>query len=132
MERDLTRPRGVSLVELVVTLFVIGIMLILLLNLFPTSMATVKQGERYLQAETLAQSILEQQRARPYKELEVGIYLLDPVRYEGSDLTPTLEVFVIDDVPPEDLLGLRVTVTWQVRKIKRQIQQEVWVADVRQ
>ncbi|MBI3927774.1 MAG: hypothetical protein HY319_19695 [Armatimonadetes bacterium] len=123
--------RGLSLLEIICSLFVLGLGLVLLANLFPTSALAVRRSENLLQAHQLADAILAEYAARPFQELEIGPPVtLDVVEREGVRLKPRVEVFSPEDSEPEHLLGIRVTVSWSEGGSPRRVVQELWLADV--
>jgi prepilin-type N-terminal cleavage/methylation domain-containing protein len=120
--------RGVTLIESILALSLLSVLLIVLLNLFPSSMRAVRQAEERQAAHALASSLLEQQAALPFASLTPGPprdlppQTIDKVRFES-----TLEVFRVPDSEEKFLRGLRVVVLWGDQRV----QQEVWVTSVR-
>lgn len=113
--------RAFTLVENLLAFTLISLVLILLLNLFPSSMATVRKSEQRYQALTLADSLIEQQASRPFSKLVVG-NVLDEDRQEYHLHTEIMAL------PGEDqawLKNVRVTVSWKYREQPRQVMREM-------
>ncbi len=113
--------RGLSLLETVVATFLFLLVVVLVMNLFPSSLFSLQQAELKQRAERLCQSRLNEQRVRKFSSL-VSTAL--PVE---ECFTPVLEVL---PHPGTNLKILRVTVTWQERNQTRKVSREVWVTDV--
>ena len=108
------------------SLALLGLVLVFLLNLFPTSMSTVRISEQRFRAGTLASNALEQQTALAFGPLPAsGTYLpaqtIDQVHYELY-----LEILPCGAEDPQYLRILRCTVTWSFRGQKRSVVREVW------
>jgi len=113
--------RGFSLIENLMAFTLIALVLILLLNLFPSSVATVRKSEQRYEALTLAGNLLEQQAARPFSKLVVGTVEESEV---GAFKVRT-EVRKVDGENEAWLKSIRVTVNWtyqeQVREVTREL-----------
>ncbi len=105
--------KGVSLLELVLSIFILGLVVIFLFNLYPTSILAVRQAEQQLLANTLARSLIAERQARSYDALVVGDHQqLAPITREGVVFHPVLEVYPIAGKDPNLVKRLRVTLTW--------------------
>ena len=120
--------RGFSLAETAVSLAVVSLILLFVLNLFPSALVAQKGAEERLQANSLARSLLEQQLDTPFAQLPVGLHrTLDPVEKDGVTYAMRLEV---EDSPQADdkfLRVLRLVVRWQARGRQHQIQRQLFV-----
>lgn len=126
------RRRGISLLEVVFSLFLVALVILVLTNLFPTSALAVRRAENRVQADLLAEAITAEQASRPFEELVVSPERdLGPAQREGVRLLPSLEVFQPPESQPEHLRGLRVTVRWTERGAVRSVVHELWVTRVR-
>lgn len=124
---------GLTLVETILALSLLSVLLILLLNLFPTSLRAVRQSEQRLLATGLARSLLEEQTARPFASLTPGPLPALPERtLEKTSFQPALEIFQPPDSDPRYLRGIRATVSWLEGGRDNEVVQEVWVSSVRQ
>ena len=125
--------RGLSLLETVVAAFLFMLVVILVLNLFPSSLLALTQAELKARAARLAQSRLNEVRLRPFESLQVQgprEELLGE-EYQGARLRAFLDVRRDPDSDPDRLKVLRVTVQWDERGRKRESVREVWVTRVR-
>lgn len=105
---------------------------LLLANLFPTSVIALRAAESRNRATLIADGILTKQMALPYSDLIPGPPVTLPeVKDSGTTYTPTLEVFTISGRNPDYLKGLRVVVAWTDREKNQEVRQEVWVPNAR-
>ena len=118
--------RGFSLVELLMSFALLGLVIVLLLNLFPSSIAAVRLGEQRYRAQTMASSLLEQKMSVPFSQLLVGTRVTLPVQqFEGVDYQSRLEVDKVTGSDPAVLRSVRVSVEWTVRGMTRREVREV-------
>lgn len=120
--------RGFALIEAVFAFALVGFMLVVTLNLLPSSVVAVRKGEERLQAENLARSFLEQARGASFGSLAPGTTDLE------SPLPQFIvqqEVYPVDGADPDQLLGVRITVSWTARGRPQELVREVWVSRVR-
>lgn len=118
--------RAFTLAETAVSLGIISLVLIFVLNLFPSALVAQKGAEERLQAGSLARSILEQQLDVPFQQLPVGLRRdLDPVTLEGVLYQIRFEVDQDATANPKFLRVLRVVIRWQTRGQQRKIQREL-------
>jgi len=120
--------RGISLAELILCFFLLGLVVVLIFNLYPTSVASVRYSGQRLQANALAESLLQQQLARPFSQLVPGPpQALPGVDGQGTRFQPTLEIFPADRpaTKPGLLMGLRVRVSWVDRQVPHEVVREV-------
>ncbi len=114
--------------ELILSFFLLGLVVVLIFNLYPTSVASVRYSGQRLQANALAESLLQQQLAIPFSQLVPGPpRALPAVDGQGTRFQPTLEIFPADRpaTKPGLLLGLRVRVTWVDRQVPHEVVREV-------
>lgn len=113
--------RGLSLLETVVATFLFLLVVMLVVNLFPSSLFSLQQAELKQRAERLAQSRLNEVRVKKFSSLT-------PTALAPEDeFTSRLDVL---PYPGSNLKILRVTVEWTERNEKRHVEREVWVTDV--
>lgn len=120
--------RAFSLLETVFAIALVGFILILVVNLVPSSVLAVRRGEEQLQAENLARSVLEEARAAPFSALAVGT---STPPSPDPNFTLSREVFAVPNASVDRTLGVRVTVGWSRSGRPQQIVREVWVSSVR-
>ena len=122
--------RGVSLVEMLVTLAVLVLVLLALFTLIPASLLLVKRAELRMRASALAQTILEQQSARPYTQIALGPAQLNAVVSDKVEFSPRLEVNPVGTRPPECAKELVVTLTWSYHDRPDQLRARLTVCNV--
>ena len=113
--------RGFSLAENLLAFSLISFVLILILNLFPSSMATVRRSEQRHQALTLADNILERQAARPFSKLLVGTV----EESQQGDYKVHLEILAVPDEDQSWLKRARVTVSWAYQGQPKEVIREL-------
>lgn len=116
--------------ETVISIFLVSMLMILLLNLYPGSVLAVRQAEQIQRADRLAQSLLADGLARPFGSLVVGtVEPMSAVVASGISFNRQLEVVAVDgDV--NLIKGLRATVSWDDRGRQRRVVHEVWVPKI--
>ncbi|MCW5867666.1 MAG: hypothetical protein KIS61_10415 [Candidatus Eremiobacteraeota bacterium] len=117
------KRRAFTLVENLLAFTLISLVLILLLNLFPSSMATVRKSEQRYKALTLAGNRLEEQTAMPFSKLVLDSSEHHPV----DDYQVQTEVLAIDGEDKAWLKLIRVTVSWKYRDQSRKVVRETRV-----
>lgn len=123
---------GISLVETIFALGLVALVVILVVDLYPSAMATLRQAERQSVATNLASSVLDQEMALPFTQLTVGSQTLPAQVTDGITYTPRVEIFnyqpaVTPAVDSNRLIGVRVIVDWEYRKVHRTLVREALV-----
>jgi len=134
--------RGFSIIETIFAASILSIVIMVLFNLYPSSLLAVKRAEHRLEATTLVQSILEEKRAGPFTALTA----LSPETYynitpppageDGVQLKPKFKVFLVPNTesawPPKRIVGLQVVVEWrETKKRQEKLVGELWICDVK-
>jgi uncharacterized protein (TIGR02598 family) len=117
------KRRGLSVLEVIISLTILGLVVIFLLNLLPSSLALVYQAETRQKASRLARTILDQHAALPFTQLVVG----SSVTFAYDPFGGTFTVNNITNSDPTYLLDLQVEVQWRDGPILRSITQDLWV-----
>lgn len=130
MRRRSGSRRGVSVVETIFALSMITLMIILLMNLHPGILLGVRYSEQTLQAQEIAQSIIEEQLHRPFGSLQTGSRELPVVNLEGMVYRPILTIMEDPESGSTYLKGIRVKVTWNFRSQEKSLTREIWRTDV--
>lgn len=118
--------RGFGLTETVLSFALIGLLLVFVLNLFPSALAAQRNADERLQAATVARSALEQQLDLPFNQLPVGLRRdLEPVTIGAIQYKIRLEVDQSPSADPNYLRVVRMMVRWQSRGMEREIQREL-------
>ena len=109
LETDMTARRGLSLMEVVVATSILAMVFMLVANLFPTSFMALRTSGQRMEAESLAASLLEDYRARPFSQLPVG---LDVRPQASGSYQPQVQVLAVAGEDPAYLVEVRVEVSW--------------------
>ncbi len=122
-----------TLMETVVSCFVLCLVMLALFNLFPSSMYALKRGECQILAEQEAQTWVEIYRAESFDSLTPGgAPITLPTRsVNGVVYNPVLSIFTPAGTRADLVKGLRVTVSWTFQSVTRNIQREVWVSKLK-
>jgi short subunit fatty acids transporter len=125
-----SRVRGVSATETIFSLFLLTILVVLVMNLFPATMLGVRRSEQKLQAEEIAQSVLAEQMARPFLELELGQRELPPVKLNNREYQVSLGISEHPDRPSDRLRRIEVTIAWVHRGRREKLVRSHWRTDI--
>lgn len=120
--------RGVSLLEIIFSLFLLGLIIVMVANLYPSTLGSVRYSGQRLEANALASSLIEKEMARPFTQLVAGPpQTLPVVPGKGAVYTPTVEIFAVNEpgVKPGLLIGIRARVDWVDHSIPHSIVREV-------
>lgn len=110
--------RAFTLAELIICFFVVAIVLVLLVNLYPMSYLTMRRGDHMLIADAMAQTALEEARAFPYASLRPGdTEPLEPVIRNGVIFGGKRTVAAVDGIDPDLCREIVVHVEW-VEKLR--------------
>ena len=121
------KVRGFSLAETMFALGLLGLVVVLILNIFPSSMATVRSAEQRSHAESVANSKLEEQVEVPFDQLPLGLDKdLGSQNFLQVDYHARLQVLKADG-DPRYLRAVRVNVDWTVRGLRRQVVRELLI-----
>lgn len=122
--------RGFTLLESIFSFVILSFVLMVLFSLYPSSAAGTRRAEQQMQADALAQSVLEDCRARPFAALTPGPATLPPVEVAGVSYARAVEVVALPPASPKRLLAVRVLVSWTDRSRKRSVRHELRMANV--
>ena len=113
--RRATFNRGVSLIEIMVSMTVLGLAMTLMIALIPATATNLSLAEVRTQAGALAQSELETLASKSLSGVTSGPR--PPVALEdGTELTPTVNL----TTEAQGTTRVRVTVKWKTRGIERE------------
>ena len=118
---------GLSLIEMVVSLALLGVMVIFLLNLLPASINTIRQAEMRSQASKLVRSKLEDYAATPFDQLTVGNTTLPDATVEGGSVQWSLSVYAIYNTDSNYIKGLQISASWVDQGVIHSLSQDLWV-----
>lgn len=123
-----------SLIETTVGGTLIALAVVVAISALPATTILTNRGRFRVHALELAQSALEQQRARPWSSLPAppAQVALPKLTLEGTGtvFSPVLSVTEVSGYDPQTLRRLTVTVTWEERSALQQVQHESMVARV--
>ncbi|MGE0487656.1 MAG: hypothetical protein AB7S38_00425 [Vulcanimicrobiota bacterium] len=122
--------RAFTLVETIFSALFISLVVLAIMNLYPAAMVAVKRSEGRIQANLLAQSVLERMRTENYDSLAPGPGpAFAAETHDGTTYTPTVTIFDPDTTPGSDFtMGLRVQVQWEVKGQQYAVTQETLVS----
>lgn len=129
----MSKLRGFTLVETIFSALVISLVILAIMNLYPSAMVAIKRSEGRIQANLVAQSVLERMRTVKFEDLSPGYVPpagppFDPVSLDGVTYTPTVEVYDPDPAVGHDFtMAIRARVGWEVRGQQYEVVQETWV-----
>lgn len=125
------RRLGMSLVETIFAFFLMTLVILAVINLFPSSLMANRRSELSLQANALADQALEKARASGFMSLTQGVRPAEVVKVDSVSYT---RIFQVSPVPGQDfnsLRSLKVRVRWTVAGHPQELVREVWVCNVR-
>ena len=119
------------MIEVLVGGGLLAIVVMAALNLLPSSTIALESSRQHLHADDLAFTRLEEARARAFGSLVPGRPEYFPKAvYDGIEYDSELQVFEVPNRNPDYLRGLRVTVSWETRGIKKRETRETWIANI--
>jgi prepilin-type N-terminal cleavage/methylation domain-containing protein len=121
---------GFSLIEVIMAVTILGLVIMFIFNLYPSSVLAIRHAEHRLRAVNLAQSILEEKRSGPFSALAAATDLKDVTGDDGVIYHPVYEPFIVLGADPNRLRGIRVTVTWTAQEKQYAISQEAYVCNI--
>ncbi len=107
--------RGVTLAESILAIFLMSLIVLLIFNLYPTAMMSLRGSGQNLQANDVANSVLDEYQEKRFNTLVVGAPIQLPNRPgRGTEYTPVVEIFDVErpGVDKTRIKGIRVTVSW--------------------
>lgn len=121
--------RGLSLVEIIVSLALLAAVLIFVLNLFPTALATLNRVEFNHDLDQRARGLLELYAAQSPADWPVGpARSLPSFEVQNTPVQASLEVQKYADSDPERLVKLRLVLNWNQTGRARTLVRESLVA----
>lgn len=105
--------RGFTLIEILISFFIVSIVLIALVNLTPMSHYTLRRGEHTLVADELARRLIEKRKAMPFETLEIGDEVSVPESHDDIEYTATVRYERLPDVDASVARVIDVKVKWK-------------------
>ena len=119
-----------TLGETAVAAVILSLVLMVVLTLFPNSMALVQRNRAESVARYAAQNELERTAALPFDSIELGTFTIEPADLP-RDCTGSLEVKTVEGVPETRLKSLVVTITYASPRGPRTVSEGLYVHSVR-
>ena len=124
------RQRGITATETIFSLFIVTILVVLVMNLFPATMLGIRRTEQRLQAEEIAQSTLDQYMIESFSDLTLGDTNLPAVKLKNFEYAVVVNVSEDTAQPSDRLRLIKATVSWTHRGKEESLSREIWRADV--
>ena len=124
------RP-GFTLIETMLGFFLLLFVMIVVAGLLPSAMLATRRSECEMQADSLAQALLEETRAHGFYSLPSSPQTLSARTLAGVSYRRELRTFVPEHANANYLKGIRATVSWEYRNRKYEIVRETWLSRVK-
>ncbi|MEW6277586.1 MAG: hypothetical protein AB1758_03105 [Candidatus Eremiobacterota bacterium] len=120
---------AMTLAEALLGMFLMLLVVVLVFELYPMALSSVRASGQRIQAEALADSILARWMDRPFDQLVPGPATpLPDTPGRGTVFSSSVEVLLVNDprVNPDRIRSIRVTVAWEDRGVRRQVARQRW------
>ena len=114
--------RGLSLLEVVVSAGILFVIMIVLLNLVATSVRGTSAAEKRLVAESIALSMLEKTRSRPFGTLNENDSETLVQKFEGTHYRIAIRASQVSGHSPAHLKSIHARVSWNGNTGKENIE----------
>lgn len=121
---------GLTIAETVVAVSLLSMLLIAVLNLFPTALTAIGHTGERRQASLLAYDALSVIASRPFGNLALGVQDVSPLQVP-THLTLVVDVSVVDGYSPDFIKAVNSTVTWTARSQQHTVRHQVYVHPIR-
>lgn len=124
--------RGFTLIETIFASVLFGMVLLFVVNIYPSSMVAVRRGETQIVADNFAQTILEDLRSRSFPNVSVtSPPAYAAMEHYGVEYTPVLEVSYSPDPAEENFLKrARLTVRWRFQNRDLEVVHSMYLHNV--
>ena len=122
--------RGMSLGETAVAAVLLALVIMVVLTLFPDSMALVQRNRQESAARYAAQNELERTAAQPFDTIALGTQAIDSANLP-ENCSGSLTVNTVEDISETRLKSLLVEVTYASPRGPRTVSESVYVHSVR-
>ncbi len=128
------KRRGLTLAESVLSLFLVLLVVVLIFQLYPLALASLRGSAQRVQANAWADSLLAEYSARPFSQLQGPQPQPSPLPCRGAILHANVEVGPVSDTQadPDRTRSLRVTIAWEDRGVRHELVREQWRTNVQQ
>ncbi len=124
--------RGLSLTEMVLSMFLMLLLVLFIFELYPMAMSSVRASGQRLQADALVDTIMADYMQRDFDTLTVGPQPpMAAVPGRGVEFQPSVEILAVADadIDPDQMRAIRVHVVWRDR-VNREIVRTQWRTNV--
>lgn len=119
---------GFSLAEVIITITLLGFIMMVLFNLYPSSIRAIRHAQHRLEASNFAQSIIETKREGPFGSFDAAL----SDQLESDDGTVFYaECISVTPTGAQYMKGVQVTVSWQERDDLYTTTKELFISKVR-
>lgn len=126
------RTRGFSTIETIFSAFIVCTVMMAMFNIFPTSSIAIRRADMKTTGNALAQQCLEQYRAMPFEDVQLGPALRRFRDNRGVRFQIAPEVVKEPGADPDLLKIVRVEVSWTDGRRDFSVTHEAWLVDVEQ
>ena len=128
-----SRPaRGLTLAEMIVSLTLLTLLLVAVVNLFPSSMANVRLIRTSQLARTAAQNQVETLASQPFNSLQVGTTNEETQKLSDGQLVRLkTSITAVSGYEPKRLKRIRCEAEWYSRTRPQTAVQELYVNSIR-
>lgn len=127
------RRRGLSLAELIFSFGLVLLIVVLIFELFPMALVSLRSSGQRSQALAVADSWLAKSMQQPFQKLLPGsVENLPPTTVGGTTYQPSRQVLRLNEpgTDPQRIIALRITVSWVSRGQSHQLVRESWRTNV--
>jgi hypothetical protein len=128
------RTTGVTLAELVITVTLFGFIIMLLFNLYPSSIGALKHAQLLFESSGLAQSKLEEIRRQPFTVLDNPPGPINDAFSDGTTYQlkyDKIDMKLLDSTINTDMLkGIRITISWKERSNEYKIFKDLYISKI--
>lgn len=125
--------RGVTLPELILSFFLLLLTVLLIFQLYPMAISSVRLSGQRSQAEALADSVLADWLTRPFSDLVLGPPVAMPeAPGRGTVFHPFVTIQAVNQpgVDPDGIRSIRVQIRWTEKGVEREVVREQWRTNV--
>lgn len=122
------KRRGMTLLEMLICGLLISCVVLGVAGLFAGCARAFRHSDNQEQAARMAEEAIEQARATPLAQLQLGQRTLPPQTLDKVDFQGVQEVLPEASTSPLLLKRVRVTVTWTYRSRRQQLVRESWLS----
>lgn len=126
------RPTGFTLVETIFSTLFVSIAVLAIVNLFPGAYLSIARSETRLQADMIANSVMDELRVTPFTELTPGVYTkaappFEPWKVENTTYSPKVTIYDVPGTDPTVLRGVKVEVRYRVHATIATVTHETYI-----